>query len=153
MAAVALRVAPGSWSEGAKELLENMMSPASVRPQNIPLSWMEYSIDEEDGRFAVIFRRGLPGEVRSAARCAAAAAVAAVAAAADAKLPSPSVGVLLVGTAPSEGAPKARVGSKAGVDRICGDVHMAAISNVDADELAFTASISPTGFVGICRRW
>ena len=120
-----------------KGLLENIISPAFVRPQNTPLSWID--VVEEDGRFAVTFLLSW-----------AAVAAAAVAVAAAAKLPSPSTGL----------APNANVGlvtdattGAATLDRICGEVHIAADSKVDADELDLTASMRTTGFDGTCRRW
>ena len=89
-----------------------MISSASVRPQNTPLSWIDAV--EADGRIAV-----------------------------TPKANAPNAGVWLAAD-PTAGA--------ATLDRICGEVHIAADSKVVADELDLTASMRMIGFDGTCRR-
>ena len=100
-----------------------MISPLWARPQNTSLSWN--TLDE-------VFDTCV-------------AAVPADTATAAAKLPSPSV------DAASYAA--FQLARKAGGDMSCGDVHIAADSKEEADELVLTAIMSTTGFDGICRPW
>lgn len=110
-----------------------MISSASVRPQNTPLSWID--VVEADGRIAVTFLLALTAVAWAVAMAP--------------KLPFPSTGLT-----PNAGvwlAADATAGA-ATLDRICGEVHIAADSKVVADVFDFTASMRMIGFDGTCRR-
>mmetsp|Transcript_105545 Transcript_105545/g.305132 ORF Transcript_105545/g.305132 Transcript_105545/m.305132 type:complete len:211 (-) Transcript_105545:168-800(-) len=90
-------------ARAVQDLLEIVMSPLSVRPQNTPLSWIATDIVLDS---TCPIATPLPCSIR----------------------------ICVSGGAPT------------GMNRACGEVHMAADSNVDAEELALTASMRTTGF-------